>query len=129
MITETLTLNCIPPSLNNLYRVFRGRAILSEQVREFAREVMVKIPTGHRTFLLNRFDYFNVEVIFMVPNLVTKQGKISRTSGDVDNRWKILGDCLFTKCGEDDAKITRLILEKRSGDSAETIINITGAYL
>jgi Holliday junction resolvase RusA-like endonuclease len=123
------TINTVPPSLNSMYRQFKGRIILSESARNFKILVKKQIPQMVIENLELNHDYYEVKIEFVMPNLYRKKdGKISRKSGDLDNMCKSLIDVIFTQAKMDDSKITSLLVKKTYGESEKTNISICGHF-
>lgn len=119
----------IPPSLNSMYRVFRGRSILSESARDFKKNMKLLVSSAMKEYMDIEHDYYEVEITISTPSLYRKDGKINQKSGDVDNMCKALVDVIFTECKQNDSKITRLIVSKRHKESESTMVNIEGFFL
>lgn len=119
----------IPPSLNSMYRSFKGRTILSESARVFKSQAPKHIPDVIIDYMGLNHDFYDMEIIFSMPLLYRKDGKINQKSGDVDNMCKSLIDVIFTASGQNDSKITSLKISKRYGDKESTEIVISGCFL
>jgi crossover junction endodeoxyribonuclease RusA len=74
----------LPPSVNGLYRIFRGRTIVSKKCREYKRYIKAEIK---RLGLQNEqvADRLYVSIQLYAPNL---------RKYDIDNRVKVLMDAL-----------------------------------
>ena len=115
-----------PPSINNLYRVFRGRAILSEKVREYKKFLAQELPPVLVDLKEKKHDYYELKIVFTIPRMLKKDGKINLKSGDVDNMCKVLIDGIFDSIDDNDSKITSLVIEKCDGDTRKTEVTIWG---
>jgi len=63
-----------------------------------------------------------VQYIFQSNKFFTKDGRISKTGGDVDNCLKAMQDCVFRELGIDDAYVLELYVVKMAGPEKTTII-------
>jgi Holliday junction resolvase RusA-like endonuclease len=120
MSQYVIELPFISISLNRLYRQFRGRTIISAQGRDFKRLVSMhlrgaKLPFKAESGLL-------VQYIFQSNKFFTKDGRISKTGGDVDNCLKAMQDVVFQELGLDDSLILELYVCKMPGPEKTTII-------
>ena len=85
----------LPPSANKYWRLARGRLIVSDEAKEYKRAVA----------MLARVD--GVKLLTGPVRLTIKVFR-ARKSGDLDNRIKILADCLQGIFYENDAQVTEL---------------------
>jgi crossover junction endodeoxyribonuclease RusA len=100
---EPLTLKLPwPPSVNGIWRSFRGRAILSKKARQYSLDCYAAILSQERRKFTGRLW---VELQVFPPD----HRKI-----DIDNRQKLVNDCL-TKAGIwiDDEQIDHLTIIRR----------------
>lgn len=119
----------LPPSLNSMYRSFKGRMILSENARTFKGTAPNYIPDNIIEYMSLNHDFYDVEIVFSMPLLYRNDGKINLKSGDIDNMCKALIDVIFTASGQNDSKITTLRVVKRYGEKENTEFIISGCFL
>lgn len=86
-----------PPSLNRMWRRVGNRTVLSAEGRAYKERVGV----------LARLQGAKVIKGPVAVELTWRRG---RRAGDLDNRWKVIGDSLNGIAYEDDAKIVELHL-------------------
>ncbi len=119
----------LPPSLNSMYRSFKGRMILSESARLFKAKAPKYIPESIIEYMSLNHDMYDVEIVFTMPLIYRKDGKINQKSGDVDNMCKSLIDVIFTASHQNDSKITNLKIVKKYGEKENTEVIISGCFL
>lgn len=117
-----LHLDGIPPSVNNVYTVVRGRKILTKDGRKYITET--------KTHLVEKFQkemrFFKKDVPYLivfrmyfeaVENAGWFTGKAASRYKQIDlsNRVKLLEDCLKDAAGIDDAQNLRVVLDKQQG--------------
>jgi len=110
-----------PISLNSSQKIStingRPRMVKTPKTREFEKEVRSQLAiVGKKFEMLNNYlskneCYLDVNYIFFF-NVMTKKGKISKTSGDVDNLIKPFQDLLFEKISYDDSQIMEVWAKK-----------------
>ena len=66
-----------------------------------------------------------MEIYYFKKNFYTKEDKISKTAGDVDNPNKILIDEIFSRMGLDDYLLGRLSCEKLASDEDRVLVRMT----
>ncbi len=118
----------LPPSVNSMYRAFRGRVILSDSIRIFKFDSSRIIAPFVRCLIDSDYDFFHVEISFTSPSFHRKDGKLSMTGGDIDNMCKALIDVIFTSCNQNDSKITKITVSKENGKETTSKVSITGGF-
>lgn len=95
-----------PPSVNSIWRSFRGRNILSKKGRLYFEEATAAVQQQVQDTIA---DPLQVRIILVPPD---------RRRRDIDNSAKVVLDAL-TKGGAiaDDSLIDRLIIERRPAQS------------
>lgn len=86
-----------PPSANRYWRHARGRTYRSAEANDYRTNVILLSPNGAVPFPSG-------------PVKVTATWYRSRRAGDLDNRWKVLGDSLNKVLWTDDQQIVELHL-------------------
>lgn len=110
-------------SLNKAFVALRnGRRIRSKEYTKFSLDIS-RLVLQKRDELKAFNDSFNsklheihAELIFYTNSLYTKDGKLSRKSGDLGNCEKCLTDCILIG-SVDDSFITKWVMEKRYSES------------
>jgi crossover junction endodeoxyribonuclease RusA len=109
-MTQTITLNTTPPSLNKAYRSYRGRVILSAEARAF-KETLSQLKPAEKVL-----GKIHLEVKLTFPD---------KRKRDLDNYLKVLLDSMKHVFFEDDDQIYKLTVSKVIGaGKAETEIII-----
>jgi len=118
MLTTTtldLTLDTIPPSLNNIYRsvTIKGiaRRVLTGDAKQWKKDATTIIRNAGR---LHDFDIqpkqpFKIEVLYQAPNVLV---------WDVDGKAKLLVDSFCEAFGVDDRYLMELHQRKQRGPCA-----------
>ena len=88
-------------SVNKYYRSWKGRVLISQDGREFKKEI---------NLLLNNYE----KILGKIELHIILYFKDKRKR-DVDNYAKVLIDCLKNKLFEDDDMIYKLCMEKHIG--------------
>src|SRR5438045_426392 len=88
----------IPPSANRYWRVYRGSPVLSDEAREYKRQVMLRCKVAGMKPLDGPLE-LRVAVYR------------ARKVGDLSNRIKVLEDALQGCAYHDDKQISRLVAE------------------
>jgi len=117
----------MPPSSNNAYRAVGNHVTRSEENnlyrRRFARVVQEANPhllTVPDEFCDKRAAYGVVAAFYFAALRRKTQGKYTiYLKEDIDNRFKILGDCLKEVIGVDDANFFDVRLLKYQADAGE----------
>lgn len=123
-----IELDLIPISLNQLYRQFRGRTIVSAKGREFKAHLTAILAGFDLSGLSGEFsetEGLHVEIDFFSRSFYTKNGKIRKRFLDVDNLLKATLDTVFKAIDLDDSLITKMVVTKNNGIYDKTIIKIT----
>lgn len=114
----TFTYPIIPPSLNSVYKISKGgKMYMNTQAKVYkdafiiwSREKIFKEISGLK---ISPYDIFslNVDIYFPYADLMNdKYGKDGRVKSpykrlDIDNRIKLLQDCIAAVMGADDKQI------------------------
>jgi len=132
MQTFTLVLNMPLLTLNKAFSTLRnGSRVKSQDYKAFSKTIS-RIMSFRRSEF-KAFDSFydykkheiHAELIYYTPDLYTKDGRISKTSGDVPNMEKCLTDSIFEKTNINDACITDWHLLKRYHPSFKFSLTLT----
>ncbi len=117
-----LVLKTPPISTNKLTRAIkRGNfctVIKSADARKFEADVRLELESKYMTEMDKFFTEFDISkqiklsVTFNVPNLYTKKGVISKSSGDLDNYLKQYIDTIFKCLCLDDKFVTEIHAKK-----------------
>jgi len=120
-----IELDLIPISLNQLYRQFRGRTIISAKGREFKTHLEAVLAGFETSSILGMFtetEGLDVEIHFYSKKFFTKDGNIRKRYLDADNLLKVTLDTVFKVIGIDDSYITKLTVTKNHGYYDKTVI-------
>jgi Holliday junction resolvase RusA-like endonuclease len=106
-------------TINKAFITLRsGSRVRSKDYVNFSKAIasILKLKTIEFSNFNKYFDYskhqIHAELIYYTPSIFTKDGKISKSSGDIGNMEKCLTDCVLIG-SIDDSCITRWILEKK----------------
>lgn len=97
-----------PPTANLYWRVFRGRAVKSDDARNYQRTVQLKCLASRMKPLLGP-----VEVTLSVYRPAKR--------GDLDNSLKVLLDALKGHAYLDDKQVTRIVAEQHDDKAAPRV--------
>lgn len=120
----TITIPGKPPTLNNAYSSARhGRRFLVKSARDYKKMVSL-IVRGKKLVFDESDEFISVEIYFYLKDLITKKGRISKTSSDWDGLCKIIQDAVFDELGVDDSLICHAIVKKLPGPEDKTVMII-----
>ena len=106
-------LDCVPPSLNSMYRKFRNRVVLSQQAKDF-KQLIADSVSDNFTGLSGKL---HLQVTFMFAD---------NRKRDIDNYLKVLLDAMKGILFQDDDQIFSMQVTKHIGcESPKTSITIT----
>lgn len=123
-----IELDLIPISLNQLYRQFRGRTIISQKGRLFKHhlgEILSGFDLSGLDGDFSETEGLHVEIEFYSKSFYTKSGKIRKRFLDIDNLLKATLDTIFKVIDLDDSLITKMIVTKNHGLYDRTVIRIS----
>lgn len=104
-VIQEWTMNCFPPSLNNMYPTSRaGHRFLSSEGKAFKNAFELEMNRQGWPCLIEYADHsFSLIVEFYWSGWFTKDGKLW-TNRDVSNRYKAIEDAIFKKIQIDDSR-------------------------
>jgi Holliday junction resolvase RusA-like endonuclease len=113
---------------NNAYSQDRrsGRRFLTKQGKEFKqlveKETWIQHP--HKLVIDRSKVWVEVEYFIYSPKILTKDGYVSLTKGDVDGQIKLFQDAVCSTLGFDDALITQDFRKQIHSSDYQTIMII-----
>lgn len=111
----TLELEGLPPTVNHLYRNFRGRRYKTTSGRKYQERTTTKIRRAWKNQSASK------EPVELRIRFITSD----RRRWDIDNRVKALQDCLsMAGVIEDDRQINILHVEREYGGKMATLIEV-----
>ncbi|MBQ3347290.1 MAG: RusA family crossover junction endodeoxyribonuclease [Synergistaceae bacterium] len=110
-----LELDGLPPTVNHLYRNYRGRRYKTTSGRKYQEHIAEQIRREWKGKPAYK-EPVELRIIFTTND---------RRKWDIDNRVKALQDCLsLAGMIEDDRQINILYAERRQGDKTATQIEV-----
>ena len=120
---STFTIPGRPPSINNMYVTSRfGHRHLSKKATDFKKLV--------KNYVKDKFIYdsdryaIETEIYFYLTKVITRNGRISKTSCDLDGIVKAVQDSVFDQIGVDDSQICKSTLYKIDSEEDKTVFII-----
>ena len=122
----------IKPLSYNQYLRFntRGTKYITQKGKDYLESLTYCLNPYDNTLRLfarelKKDHMVDMEIYYFKKNFYTKEDKISKTAGDVDNPNKILIDEIFSRMGLDDYLLGRLSCEKVASDEDRVLIRMT----
>lgn len=117
----TLFFQFKPLSLNRAYKNLPGRGrVKTNEYKTYQTTLESKLNLNALSCFSRVFDpkkhEIHLNMIVYLKDLYTKDGRISKLSGDCGNLEKITNDVIFKKLGLDDSQITKIMISKNKGE-------------
>lgn len=105
----------LPLLLNHSKAIFRGRMIKTKKAREFEKKLSCHLKENYYYLKNYKFKSEDLHLVMLVasPDFLTKSGKKSKRSGDIDGFVKHTTDIVFKNLlpDLDDSQILNLSVE------------------
>lgn len=118
-----------PVPLNNAYsNGFRGKRFMVKRAVDF-KKMVASIVRGKKFNFDERKHFISIEIYFYTAKLISKKGSVSKISGDIDGKIKLIVDAIFGELGINDAFICHANVKKLPGNEDKTVLILRSELL